>query len=106
MSAEDTGPTRLGRALDQFLDRSGLAERVEAAGVIPAWAERVGAPIAAVTAPVRVSRGTLFVAVRSSAWLMELKLMEAEILRRLNAGRTRGKIARIRFLMAEEQRMP
>jgi predicted nucleic acid-binding Zn ribbon protein len=55
-----------------------------------------------VTTPLRVSSGVLFVAVRSSAWLMELKLMETEILRRLNQGRERGKIDKIRFVLAEE----
>jgi hypothetical protein len=33
---------------------------------------------------------------------MELRLMEREILRRLNEGRERGRIERIRFLMAGE----
>lgn len=102
MSGEKAGPIRIGRALDQFLERSGLAERIDQASVIPEWADRVGEQIAAVTVPVRISRGTLFVGVRSSAWLMELKLMERQILRRLNAGRSRSKITRIRFLMAEE----
>jgi predicted nucleic acid-binding Zn ribbon protein len=96
------GPEPLGSALQDFLEGAGLAERVEAASVVPEWAERVGEAIAAVTTPLRVSGGTLFVAVRSSAWLMELKLMEGEILGRLNAGRERGKIRRIRFLMAGE----
>jgi predicted nucleic acid-binding Zn ribbon protein len=50
----------------------------------------VGEAIAAVTVPVRVSHGTLVVAVRTSAWLMELRLMEREILRRLNEGRPRA----------------
>ncbi|MGH7446331.1 MAG: DUF721 domain-containing protein, partial [Longimicrobiales bacterium] len=68
----------------------------------PEWEERVGAAIAAVTTPLRTSRGTLLVAVRTSAWLMELRLMERDILRRLNDGRDRGRIERIRFLMAGE----
>jgi predicted nucleic acid-binding Zn ribbon protein len=61
----------------------------------------VGPGIAAVTTPLRVSRGALVVAVRSSSWLMELKLMEREIVRRINAGRPRGRIARIHFVMEE-----
>lgn len=95
-------PTKLGDALQSYLRESGLDERVEEAGVVPEWAERVGAAIAAVTMPLRTSRGTLLVAVRTSAWLMELRLMEREILRRLNEGRERGRIERIRFLMAGE----
>ena len=95
-------PTKLGDALQNYLRDSGLDERVEEATIVPEWAERVGAAIAAVTTPLRTSRGTLLVAVRTSAWLMELRLMEREILRRLNEGRERGRIERIRFLMAGE----
>ncbi len=94
-------PMKLGDALQNYLRESGLEERVEEAAIVPEWDERVGTAIAAVTMPVRTSRGTLIVAVRSSAWLMELKLMEPEILRRLNQGRERGRIEKIRFLMAE-----
>jgi predicted nucleic acid-binding Zn ribbon protein len=95
-------PTKLGDALQTYLRDSGLDERVEEAGVLPEWGERVGPAIAAVTAPLRVSRGTLLVAVRTSAWLMELRLMEREIVRRLNEGRERGHIERVRFVMEEE----
>ena len=95
-------PTKLGDALQSYLRESGLDERVEEATILPEWAERVGGAIAGVTRPLRVSRGTLFVAVRTSAWLMELRLMERDILRRLNEGRERGRIERIRFVMADE----
>lgn len=96
-------PTKLGDALQNYLRDSGLDERVEEATIVPEWAERVGGAIAAVTTPLRTSRGTLLVAVRTSAWLMELRLMEREILRRLNEGRERGRIERIRFVMAGEE---
>lgn len=99
-------PVRLGDALQAYLRESGLDERVEEAAILPEWDERVGAAIAAVTMPVRVSRGALVVAVRSSSWLMELKLMEREILRRLNEGRSRGRIERIRFVMSGEEDLP
>lgn len=102
MNGRRQGPTPLGQALERYLEKSGLSERIEEASVVPEWAERVGDAIAKVTSPLRVSRGTLYVAVRSSAWLMELKMMEGEIVRRLNAGRDRGRIERIRFVMAEQ----
>ncbi|HEX7090697.1 MAG TPA: DUF721 domain-containing protein [Longimicrobiales bacterium] len=101
MSREERGPAPVGQVLASYLERAGLAEKVEEAGAVPSWPEVVGPAIAAVTTPLRVSRGALVVAVRSSAWLMELKLMEGEILKRLNAGRRRGRLARIRFVMAE-----
>jgi predicted nucleic acid-binding Zn ribbon protein len=54
-----------------------------------------------VTTPLRVSRGTLIVAVRSSAWLMELQMMEHRIRETLNEGKGRGRIQRIRFVMTD-----
>ena len=95
-------PTPLADALQEYLRDSGLDERLEEAGVVPEWAARVGPAIAAVTVPMRTSNGTLVVAVRSSAWLAELKLMERDILRRLNEGRIRGRIERLRFVMGED----
>ena len=95
-------PQAVGDVLARFLDRSGLAPRVEAAAIIPEWAERVGPAIAAVTEPLRVSDGTLVVAVRTSAWMMELNLMKAELMRHLNAGKAAkapGRIEQIIFVM-------
>ncbi|CAN5891063.1 hypothetical protein BH23GEM9_BH23GEM9_01800 [soil metagenome] len=99
-------PAKVGDALQDYLRDSGLAERIEEAAVLPDWEERVGAAIAAVTVPVRVSRGAMIVAVRTSAWLMELRIMEREILRRLNEGRDRGRIHRIRFVMTGDEDAP
>jgi len=102
MNGKRQGPTPLGEALGRFLEDAGLAERIEEASVVPEWEELVGEAIAKVTRPTRVSHGTLFVAVRSSAWLMELNMMRGEILRRLNARKERGRIEQIRFFMGEE----
>lgn len=96
--------TRLGDSLAEYLEESGIGERVAEAAVVPEWAERVGPAIAAVTTPLSVSHGTLLVGVRSSAWLMELHLMEREIVRKLNEGRPRGRIRRIRFVQADPDR--
>jgi predicted nucleic acid-binding Zn ribbon protein len=89
--------------LGRFLDRSGLAPKLEAASVIPEWEARVGPQIAAVTEPVRVSDGTLFVAVSTSAWMMELNLMKGELMKRLNAGKGAGRISGIVFLMSGQE---
>ncbi|HEU0012451.1 MAG TPA: DUF721 domain-containing protein [Longimicrobium sp.] len=93
-------PQPVGDLVARFLDRSGLAPKVEAAAVIPEWEARVGPQIAAVTEPMRVSEGTLFVAVRTSAWMMELNMMKAELMRHLNAGKKDGRIQQIVFVMA------
>ena len=101
MSQKGRDPAPLGQVLAGYLERSGLARKMEEASVVPAWPELVGPAIAAVTTPLRVTDGVLIVAVRSSAWLMELRLMEGEILRRVNAGRRRGRLSRIRFVMGD-----
>lgn len=93
------GPKHVRETLQKYLEKAGMSEKIEAASVVPEWTQLVGDGIAAVTTPLRVSNGVLFVAVRSSAWLSELKLMEREILRKVNAERGRGRIAAIRFVM-------
>jgi predicted nucleic acid-binding Zn ribbon protein len=94
-------PERLGDLLRGYLAGSGLEERLAEAEVVPDWAARVGPAIAAVTSPLRVTRGSLVVAVRSSAWLMELQMMERHIRQAVNEGRQRGRIEKIRFVMAD-----
>ncbi len=91
--------TKIGDALAEYIEAAGMEERLAEAAVVPDWTERVGPAIAGVTRPMTVSRGTLVVAVRSSAWLMELHMMERQILRKLNAGRDRGRIQRLRFVI-------
>lgn len=87
--------------MGRFLSRSGLAPKVEAATAVTEWPALVGPQIAAVTEALRVSEGTLFVAVATSAWMMELNLMRAELMRRVNAGRKEGRIRTVVFVMAE-----
>lgn len=91
--------TRIGDALAEYIEAAGMEERLAEAAVVPDWADCVGPAIAAATRPIHVSRGTLLVAVRSSAWLMELHMMERQILRKLNADRERGRLTRLRFVM-------
>lgn len=96
------GPERVGDLLGGFLEKKGLREaldRVDAAGE---WHERVGDSIGEVTRAQGVSGTTLFVEVKSSAWLMELNLMKEEILNRVNEGRDQSLIERIVFVLAEQ----
>ena len=91
-------PSALGDVLSGLLERSGLAERVEQAAVLPEWPALVGAQIAAVTEPQSVgSDGTLWVAVATHAWMSELSLLEPELLAKLNARALRSPIRRIRW---------
>jgi predicted nucleic acid-binding Zn ribbon protein len=93
-------PAALGDVLAGLLERSGLADRVEQAALLPEWGELVGPQIAAVTEPRSVSPdGTLWVAVRTHAWMNELSLLEPELLRKLAARPLRSPIRRIRWTL-------
>jgi len=92
---------RIGPLVDGLLRARGLAEGVERASVIPEWTRLVGPQIARVATPVGFDRRTLFVEVRSSAWLMELEMMERRILATLNSDHERGVFERIVFRLAE-----
>lgn len=91
----------MGELLPTYLRKKGLTAKVEAASVVPEWENLVGSGIAAVTVPVRISEGTLFVQVKTSAWMTELTLMKSELIRRLNAGKREGRIEQLVFVMGE-----
>ena len=69
------GPTRVGDLLGTLLEKKGLGVQLQRVGALEVWADAVGESIAEVTEAKTVAASTLFVEVRSSAWLMELSLM-------------------------------
>jgi predicted nucleic acid-binding Zn ribbon protein len=98
MTARKGKPQRVGETLAKFLGDAGLAARVEQAGIIPEWPSLVGAQIATVTDPHHIARdGTLFVAVKTNAWMQELSLLEPQLLKALNARAGRARIVRIHW---------
>jgi predicted nucleic acid-binding Zn ribbon protein len=91
-------PEPLANVLGSFLKETKLDERVEQAQVVPEWESLVGKQIASVTTPLSVAQnGTLFVAVKTNAWMNELSLMEPQLLRALNAKVGRMRIRKIRL---------
>ena len=97
-------PERVGAVVERFLEASGVAEQVKRQGALESWAGLVGDAIAGVTHARSLSEGTLFVEVRSSAWLMELELMKGEILRRVNVGLEGAALERIVFVLGQTER--
>ncbi len=98
----DTGPTRVGDLLGGLLDRRGLGTQIRRMGALEVWSDVVGERIAEVTTANTVVASTLFVEVRSSAWLMELSLMKGALLERVNAGLgAEGTIDRIVLTLME-----
>jgi predicted nucleic acid-binding Zn ribbon protein len=91
-------PEPLGRVVGKFLKDSKLDARVDQASVVPEWDLLVGKQIAKVTKPNSVTPdGTLFVAVKTNAWMNELSLMEPQLLRALNAKAGRQRVKKIRL---------
>jgi predicted nucleic acid-binding Zn ribbon protein len=96
-------PASIADVLAGVLQETGIAARVEQAGIIPEWSALVGAQIAAVAEPMSVTAdGTLFVNVTTNAWMNELSLMEPELLRALNAKEGRVPVRRIRWLLRRQ----
>jgi predicted nucleic acid-binding Zn ribbon protein len=93
-------PIRLGDVVGDVLKDAGIAGRIAQANVIPEWRALVGEQIAKATEPLSVTpQGTLFVAVKTNAWMTELSLLEPELLRRLNQRTGRHPIKKIRWQM-------
>lgn len=91
-------PQPLGDVVKAVLATSGISDRIAQASVIPEWRALVGPQIADVTEPLSVTQqGTLFVAVKTNAWMTELSLLEPQLLKRLNAKVGRLPIKRIRW---------
>jgi predicted nucleic acid-binding Zn ribbon protein len=94
-------PMAVGEALQGYLTRSGLGQRLAQAQVVTEWPTLVGPQVATVTKPESVSPdGTLFVRVATSAWMNELQFQMPELMARINAGRGAGHIRTIRWLLA------
>ena len=94
-------PQKVGGLIETMFARLGIAEKVERASVVAEWEELVGSHIARVARPLRVQGDTLFVEVESASWRMELSMMRPQLMRKLNAGKRRGRIERIVFVQAD-----
>ncbi len=79
------GPTRVGDLLGDLLEKRGLGTQLRRLGALDVWSGAVGERVAEVTEAKTVVASTLFVEVRSSAWLMELSFMREALLERVNA---------------------
>ena len=100
-------PTRLSALLEQTLARFGLDRRLDDYRVWQAWDEVVGRAISRNAQPVRLDGPRLVVTVRSSTWLQELRLLEAELVARLNEWMGREVVGELFFVIGRvEQHVP
>jgi predicted nucleic acid-binding Zn ribbon protein len=85
------------------LEKHGVGDQVRRLELLELWPEIVGDDLARVTRAKGVEDATLFVEVRSSAWLMELNMMKRDFLDRVNARIAETPIERIVFALAETE---
>ena len=95
------GPIKVDSVLSAVLEKHGVKKQVERMSVLDLWPELVGEHIAEVTKAKGVAGSTLFVEVRTSAWLMELNIMKREFLSKVNEGLEDAPLERIVFVLAE-----
>ena len=96
-------PTPLGDLVSGVLKQHGLEDQVRRMEVLDLWPEIVGEHVAGVTRARGVSDATLFVEVRTSAWLMELNMMKGTFLERVNQRLPDVPLQRIVFVLAETE---
>jgi predicted nucleic acid-binding Zn ribbon protein len=98
-----SGPVRVDTVLSEILEKHGVQDQVQRMGVLELWPEIVGPQISRVTRAKGVDDATLFVEVRTSAWLMELNMMKREFLDRVNERLVEVPLERIVFVLAETE---
>ncbi|MBI1756819.1 MAG: DUF721 domain-containing protein [Fimbriimonas ginsengisoli] len=76
---------KVAKLLAPAIDREEVLRAARAAAVLRRWDEVVGDSLASRSAPDRYERGTVWVAVRGSAWAQELRMIKPRILERLGA---------------------
>lgn len=75
-------PAHIGICLDGVLEKIGGRDKFDASKLFVHWPQLVGDSISANTKPQRFDDGILYVNVRDSAWLMELRAVaKCDILR-------------------------
>jgi len=97
------GPQRVDAVLSGVLEKHGVRKQVERMSVLDLWPEIVGEQLATVTRAKGVEDATLFVEVRSSAWLMELSMMKDDFLESVNKRLAEVPLERIVFVLAETE---
>lgn len=77
-------PNLLRDILDETVDALGLRDRLRAFRALLNWEEVVGKTVAAAAQPEALKEGKVFIAVKSNAWIQELRFQQRTILQRLN----------------------
>jgi predicted nucleic acid-binding Zn ribbon protein len=94
--AQRNDPKPLSAAISSLLDAEGWTLAAATGSVFGRWAEIVGADLAAHTTPETLTDGELTVSADSTAWATQLRLLAAQLVKRLNAELGDGTVLRVR----------
>jgi predicted nucleic acid-binding Zn ribbon protein len=89
-------PQPLGTAIEGLVDEQGWELAVATGSVFGRWAQIVGPELADHTTPESLRDGELTVAADSTAWATQLRLLAAQLVRRLNAELGDGTVLRVK----------
>ena len=89
-------PAALGAAIDGLIAETGWELAVATGSVFGRWAQIVGPDLAAHTVPDGLADGELTVTADSTAWATQLRLLAAELVRKLNAELGDGAVRRVK----------
>jgi predicted nucleic acid-binding Zn ribbon protein len=89
-------PERLSAAIEGLIDARGWQEAAAAGSAFGRWAQIVGPELAAHTRPDGLADGELTVTADSTAWATQVRLLAAQLVRRLNAELGDGAVQRVK----------
>jgi predicted nucleic acid-binding Zn ribbon protein len=89
-------PERLSAAIEGLIDARGWQEATISGSVSGRWAQIVGPDLAAHTRPDGLADGELTVTADSTAWATQVRLLAAQLVRRLNAELGDGAVQRVK----------
>jgi len=89
-------PQQLGAAIDGLLHAEGWTLAAATGSVFGRWAQIVGADLAAHTTPESLADGELTVSADSTAWATQVRLLAAQLVRRLNSELGDGTVLRVK----------
>jgi predicted nucleic acid-binding Zn ribbon protein len=89
-------PEPLNAAIDGLIDARGWREAAAVGSVFGRWAQIVGPDLAAHTRPDALTDGELTVTADSTAWATQVRLLAAQLVRRLNDDLGDGSVRRVK----------
>lgn len=90
-------PEHVGAALGKLTKSLGIEKAVDEYALMAEWRGIVGEKIAAVSKPLRIDNGVMFVSVATAPWRAELSMQRHLIVKKLNQAAGREIVKEIRF---------